>query len=49
MTLSRLDMSSCVTGSGASYYKFGGQELYIYTVSDRMFGDFPAKKTVYTP
>ena len=22
---------------------------YIYTVYDRMFGDFPAKNTIYTP
>ena len=23
--------------------------VYIYTVHDRMYGDFPAKNTVYTP
>jgi len=23
--------------------------IYIYTVYDRIFGDFPAKNTVYTP
>ena len=27
----------------------GWPELYIYTVYDRIFGDSPAKNTVYTP
>ena len=27
----------------------GWPELYMYTVFDRIFGDFPAKTTVYTP
>jgi hypothetical protein len=27
----------------------GWPELYICTIYDRIFGDFPAKNTVYTP
>jgi len=32
-----------------SYYVYGWPEPYIYTIYDRIFGDFPAKNTVYTP
>jgi hypothetical protein len=28
---------------------YGWPERYICTVYDRMYGDFPAKNTVYTP
>jgi hypothetical protein len=28
---------------------FGWPELYVYTVYDRIFGEFAAKNTVYTP
>jgi len=50
-----------VSGGGASYWSklsesrvttavhFGWPEPYIHTVYDRMYGDFPAKNTVYTP
>jgi len=30
-------------------YLYGWPELDIYIVHDRIFGDFPAKSTVYTP
>ena len=30
-------------------YVKGWSEPYIYTVYDRIFGDFPAKDTVYAP
>ena len=33
---------------GAAYIQ-GWPEPYIYTVYDRIFDDFPAKNTVYTP
>jgi len=29
--------------------RVGQNCLYIYTVYDRIFGDFPAQNTVYTP
>jgi hypothetical protein len=34
-----------------SQYESEGMAItvYIYTVHDRIFGDFPAKVTVYTP
>jgi hypothetical protein len=28
---------------------YGWPEPYIYTVYDRVFGDFPARNTIYTP
>ena len=31
-----------------TYYE-GWPEPYVYTVYDRILGDFPAKNTVYTP
>jgi hypothetical protein len=30
-------------------YAQGWPEPYMYSVYDRIFGDFPAKNTVYTP
>jgi len=30
-------------------YGLGWPEPYVHTVYDRMYGDFPAKYTVYTP
>jgi hypothetical protein len=30
-------------------YTWDGPEPYLYTVHDRIFGDFTAKNTVYTP
>jgi len=30
-------------------YEWGWPDLYICTVYDRMYGDFPAKNTVCTP
>jgi len=30
-------------------YTYGWPALYKHTVYDRIFGDFPAKNTVYTP
>ena len=32
-----------------SHYTQGWPELYINTAYDCIFGDFPAKNTVYTP
>ena len=31
------------------YDEYGWPEPYIYTVYDRIFDDFPARNTVYTP
>ena len=31
------------------HYRSGWPEPYIFTVYDRIFGDFPAKKAVHTP
>jgi len=34
---------------GTIIFRVGQPKPYIYTVYDRIFGDFPAKNTVYTP
>ena len=44
-------MRSKEAGLGAYLFNnsWGWPEPYIYTVYDRIFSDFPAKNTVYTP
>jgi hypothetical protein len=44
-------LSAVVMRIHGSQYESEGLAItvYIYTVHDRIFGDFPAKVTVYTP
>jgi len=38
-----------IGGFALDNYIQGWPEPYIYAVYDRIYGDFPAKNTVYTP
>ena len=42
-------MRVCGSFLGLTTYLQGWPEPYIFTVYDRIFGDFPAKKAVHTP
>jgi len=50
--IAELGVGACKTsapGCRSTSYELGWPGPYICTVYDRMFGDFPAKNTVYTP